>query len=70
MLHGFGHALLAWAWARSARAALARAGEPWHDERPAAARHGIEWILPEAAPHWQRVMQAHRTALPAAPAPT
>ena len=67
LLHGLGCLLLGWAWARSARAALAHAGEPWFDERLAAAQYGIDWLLPDAAPHWQRVM-ARGAALPAAPA--
>ena len=67
LLHGLGYLLLGWAWARSARAALAHAGEPWFDERAAAAQYGVDWLLPDAAPHWQRVM-ARGAALPAAPA--
>jgi len=67
LLHGLGHTLLAWAWARSARAALSRAGDAWFDERLAAARFGIDRVLPDAAPRWQRVL-ARGLALPAAPA--
>jgi alkylation response protein AidB-like acyl-CoA dehydrogenase len=60
MMAGIGHALLAWAWARIARTALqpdvaplpgARAPAQWL----AAARFGVQWLLPQAAVHWQRV---------------
>jgi len=63
-LRGLGFALLAWAWARSARVALPRAGEPWIDDKLSAARFGIEWLLPEAQWRWQRVMGCG-VALPA-----
>jgi hypothetical protein len=68
-----GHALLAWAWARIARCALAepipraapgvRPAAQWLDS----ARFGIEWLLPQARVHWQRVMQRD-AALPFPPA--
>jgi alkylation response protein AidB-like acyl-CoA dehydrogenase len=60
LLHGIGHALLAWAWARIARAATqaAAAGRPCGERRAAdwlaAARHGIDWLLPQAQVHWSR----------------
>ena len=58
MLHGIGHALMAWAWARLARcsdapAAGGRSAAEWQ----AAARYGIEWLLPQAQVHWARVLQ-------------
>jgi hypothetical protein len=63
LLHGVGHALLAWAWARIARhAAAAQAAGTACGQRPAAdwldaARHGITWLLPQAQVHWARVGQ-------------
>ncbi len=58
-LAGVGHLLLAWAWcvsARAARRAADRGGDAaWLAERVSLARHGAEWILPQAAVHWQRV---------------
>jgi Acetyl-CoA dehydrogenase C-terminal like len=58
-LAGVGHLLLAWAWcvsARAARRAADRGGDAaWLAERISLARHGAEWILPQAAVHWQRV---------------
>jgi hypothetical protein len=58
-LAGVGHLLLAWAWcvsARAARHAADRGGDAaWLAERISLARHGAEWILPQAAVHWQRV---------------
>ncbi len=62
MLVGIGHALLAWAWARIARAALDPARAPAAGGRSAAqwlasARFGVEWLLPQAQVHWQRARQ-------------
>jgi alkylation response protein AidB-like acyl-CoA dehydrogenase len=58
-LAGTGHLLLAWGWARQARAALsARArGDDVvrNDERLERTRHGVVWVLPQAAVHWGRV---------------
>jgi len=58
LLQGIGHALLAWAWARIARrtrqvdgAVGGRSAAQWL----AAARHGIDWLLPQAQVHWARV---------------
>jgi alkylation response protein AidB-like acyl-CoA dehydrogenase len=62
-LRGFGFALLAWAWLRLAVAARRHPGEPWHEAQLQAARFGVQWLLPEAALHWQRVM-ARSAALP------
>jgi len=66
LLHALGHALLAWAWARIARTAgLADAGSGGRDAASwlAAARFGIDWLLPQAQVHWARV-NAHQAALP------
>ena len=56
-LAAIGHALLAWAWARIARTAAdvegGRSATRWRD----AARYGIDWLLPQAAVHWARVMR-------------
>ena len=61
-LMGVGHALMAWAWARIAHHALqtgpdtvagARTAAQWLDS----ARFGVEWLLPQALVHWQRVRQ-------------
>jgi alkylation response protein AidB-like acyl-CoA dehydrogenase len=67
-LAGVGHLLLAWAWTSQARAARRVAESPaaggpgvdtaWFAERVAVAEHGLAWVLPQAAVHWQRVMQA------------
>jgi len=58
MLHGIGHALMCWAWARLARCSEApepggRSAAEWL----AAARYGIEWLLPQAQVHWARVLR-------------
>jgi alkylation response protein AidB-like acyl-CoA dehydrogenase len=62
MLAGIGHALMAWAWARIARAALDAGRAPGAGARPAAqwmqsARFGLQWLLPQAQVHWQRATQ-------------
>ncbi len=57
LLHGIGHALLAWAWARIARRCLqvgGAAGGRTADQWLAAARHGVDWLLPQAQVHWAR----------------
>jgi alkylation response protein AidB-like acyl-CoA dehydrogenase len=54
-LKGIGHVLLAWAWSRILQAAAAHQDDPWYRERATGARFGLEWLLPEAAIHWQRV---------------
>lgn len=52
-LAGCGHLLLAWAWCATARAA--EPGDAWQAQRLDLARHGVTWVLPQAAVHWQRV---------------
>jgi alkylation response protein AidB-like acyl-CoA dehydrogenase len=61
-LHGAGHALLAWGWAGVARTLLRGAGEstaagtdPDRAAWLADARHGVDWVLPQAQVHWARV---------------
>ncbi len=58
MLQGIGHALMAWAWCRVARCSAepgpgGRSAAQWQ----AAARYGIDWLLPQAQVHWSRVEQ-------------
>ena len=62
-LAGVGHLLLAWAWCVSLRAAERCAADGTGAdlapaERAAVARHGLAWVLPQAAVHWQRVHAA------------
>ena len=54
-LRALGFTLLAWAWARSAAAAMRHAGDAWFDDKLRAARFGVQWLLPEATLGWQRV---------------
>ncbi|MGA1328541.1 MAG: acyl-CoA dehydrogenase C-terminal domain-containing protein, partial [Rubrivivax sp.] len=54
-LMGLSHTMLAWAWASSARAALGVADRRWADAKTARMRYGLQWLLPQAAVHWQRV---------------
>jgi len=65
MLAGVGHVLMCWAWARIALAASdpARASAAGRSAADwlASARFGLQWLLPQAQVHWQRV--AARDAL-------
>ncbi len=54
-LAGTGHLLLAWAWCATLQ--VVRPGDPWQAERATVARHGLDWVLPQAAVHWHRVRQ-------------
>jgi len=60
---GLSHALLAWAFAASARAAQGLADRPWAEAETARMRYGVQWLLPQAGAHWQRV-RALDAALP------
>jgi len=53
-LQGLSHALLAWAWAASARAAAAEPDTAFAAAKQARMRHGVAWLLPDAAAHWAR----------------
>ncbi len=63
-LMGVAHALLAWAFAASARAAAASADTAWAAAKTARMRYGVQWLLPEAHTHWARV-RAQQNVLPA-----
>ena len=54
-LVGLSHTLMAWAFAASARAALAEPDAAWAAAKTGRMRYGLQWLLPEGAPHWQRV---------------
>jgi alkylation response protein AidB-like acyl-CoA dehydrogenase len=56
LLQGIGHALLAWAWARIARTCDSAGAQGGRDagQWRAAARFGVEWLLPQAEVHWTR----------------
>ena len=58
-LRALGHVLLAWAWLRAAQAALVAlqvdTEDAWLREQLDLARHGVNWILPEALPYWHRL---------------
>jgi alkylation response protein AidB-like acyl-CoA dehydrogenase len=66
LLAAVGHVLMAWAWARIARTAQTPALAPAAGGRTAAqwtqsASFGLQWLLPQAAVHWARVMQPAAT---------
>ncbi len=56
-LMGFSHTLLAWAFAASARAACAEPDADWARAKTERMRYGAQWLLPQAAVHWQRVAE-------------
>jgi hypothetical protein len=61
-LMGLAHALLAWSFAASARAAADLPDPAWAEAKTARMRFGMQWILPDALPFWHRV-HAHVNAL-------
>jgi alkylation response protein AidB-like acyl-CoA dehydrogenase len=63
-LHGLAHTLLAWAFAAQARAAAALDDAAQARALTEHARYGVQWLLPQAAVHWQRVRAANAAALP------
>ncbi|MFO1226237.1 acyl-CoA dehydrogenase family protein [Roseateles sp.] len=54
-LQGVALSLMAWAWARLARAAQASPDSPQRSQRLAWAEHGRRWLLPAAQVHWALV---------------
>ncbi len=63
-LRAIGFTLLAWAWMRSAQAALPMAGtSAWHGDKIRASRFGVQWLLSESAWRWARV-RAREATLP------
>jgi len=54
-LMGLAHALLAWSFAASARAAAELPDRAWAEAKTARMRFGLQWILPDSLPCWQRV---------------
>jgi alkylation response protein AidB-like acyl-CoA dehydrogenase len=63
-LRGLAHTLLAWAFAASARAATQEPDTAWAVAKTERMQYGVQWLLPQAAVHWQRVHE-QRLALPA-----
>ena len=54
-LMGTAHLMLAWALAASARALQGEPDAAWAAKRMERLQHGLHALLPDAAPHWQRV---------------
>jgi hypothetical protein len=63
-LFGLAHALLAWAFAASARAARQEPDTAWAQAKTERMRYGLQWLLPQGLLHWQRVV-SRDLALPA-----
>lgn len=55
MLHAMGHALLAWAWARAASAAMTLPAGRLRREQLTLASFGLDWLLPVCQWRWQRI---------------
>jgi alkylation response protein AidB-like acyl-CoA dehydrogenase len=58
VMAGFSHLLLAWAFAASARAAADEPDRAWAAAKTERMRYGMQWIVPQAAVHWQRITQS------------
>jgi alkylation response protein AidB-like acyl-CoA dehydrogenase len=56
VLAGFAHALMAWAWAATARALVVEPDPDFAQAKAERVRYGLQWCLPQAQVHWQRVM--------------
>lgn len=60
-LAGLGYTMLAWAWMRIAIATRdqlrVQPADPFLVEKMELARFGIDWLLPDATPHWHRVRE-------------
>jgi len=54
-LQGLGHLEMAAQNARAQRAGASGGDAPWLAERQSLALHGVQWLLPQAGVHWQRV---------------
>jgi hypothetical protein len=55
VLHGLGHTMLAWAWARTSRCAPKHPNPAQRERKREVARFGLQWLLPSAQWRWQRV---------------
>lgn len=58
VMAGLTLALMAWAFAASARAAAGHADAAFAQRKLRHMRYGVQWLLPQAAVHWQRVGDA------------
>lgn len=65
-LMALGYTLMAWAWLRMAQGAQRVADAGWKQDKLAAAQFGIDWLVPEGAGHWRRVL-APPASLPQLP---
>ncbi len=55
VMAGLTHTLMAWAFAASARAAVDHPDRVFGERKTTCMRYGVQWLLPQAAVHWQRV---------------
>lgn len=54
-LRGVSWAMMGWAFAASARAAVGHVDQRFAQAKLARMRYGMEWLMPQAAVHWARV---------------
>ncbi len=59
VMAGLGHALSGWALAASARATIDEPDTTWAQAKLQRLRYGLQWLLPQAQVHWQRVCDAN-----------
>jgi len=62
-LHLFGLTMLAYMWAMMAKAAQARAGDPFHDAKLTTARYYFERILPDTGGHLAKLKTGAATMM-------
>lgn len=56
-LRGVSWAMMGWAFAASARAAVGCADKRFAQAKLARMRYGLQWLMPQAAVHWTRVRE-------------
>jgi hypothetical protein len=55
VMQGVASSVLAWCWCRSARCAAVDPDKEWAAAKVDRMRYGMEWLLPAARVHWERV---------------
>jgi alkylation response protein AidB-like acyl-CoA dehydrogenase len=66
VLNGFGYLLLTWAWASSARAASLIKDREFSASKLEVMQFGIDWLVADSLPYWQRALGAPNARAPAA----
>ncbi|HET9643734.1 MAG TPA: acyl-CoA dehydrogenase family protein [Burkholderiaceae bacterium] len=66
VLNAFGYLLLTWAWTSSARAAAPMTDREFAARKLEVVRFGIDWLVADSRPYWQRALNALQAHAPAA----